>query len=138
VNGWLYDTTDTYSISQPTYRFNKESNVARSSTTPVFGDGIWIDTWPMSSDLLAGYTPLNLFTGNNNNNATGGGGMGRYLISRHSGISPSAAPKNVPTGTIQLGMSNLGFFDAHVEAVPLFSYYQLDWNVRWTSPPNPW
>jgi prepilin-type N-terminal cleavage/methylation domain-containing protein len=138
VNGWLYDTTDTYSMTQPTYRFNKESNVARTSTTPVFGDGIWIDTWPMATDLLVGYSPLNLFKGNNNNNATGGGGMGRYLISRHGGVSPAAAPKNVPANTTQLGMSNLGFFDAHVEAVPLFSYYQLDWNVRWVSPPNPW
>lgn len=138
VNGWLYDATDKYSTNQPTYRFNKESNVAYTSTTPVFGDGIWIDTWPMSSDLLAGYSPLNLFTGNNNNNATGGGGMGRYLISRHGGVPPSGAPKSVATGTTQLGMSNLGFFDAHVEAVQLISYYQLKWNALWTSPVNAW
>lgn len=138
VNGWLYDLTDKYSTNLLNYRFNKESNVAYPSTTPVFGDGIWIDTWPMSSDLLSGYSPLNLFTGNNNNNATGGGGMGRYLISRHGGVPPAGAPKNVATGTTQLGVSNLGFFDAHVEAVQLFNYYQLNWNALWTSPVNAW
>jgi type II secretory pathway pseudopilin PulG len=138
VNGWLYDTTDTYSMSQRAYRFNKESNVRQSALTPVFADGIWIDTWPMNSDLLSGYSPLNVFTGNNNNNATGGGGMGRYLINRHSGISPANASRNVGTGTTRFGVIDVGFFDGHVEVEQLLNLYQLAWNNGWTPPANPW
>jgi prepilin-type N-terminal cleavage/methylation domain-containing protein len=138
VNGWLYDASDTFSMSQPGYRFNKESNVTQSSLTPVFGDGVWIDTWPLAADLLSGYAPLNVFTGNNNNNATGGGGMGRYLINRHSGISPANAARNVGTGTARFGVIDVGFFDAHVEAVQLLNLYQLTWTHGWIPPANPW
>jgi hypothetical protein len=138
VNGWLYDTTDSYSMSQPTYRFNKEANVAHSSTTPVFGDGIWIDTWPMTTDTLTSYLPLNLFTGGHGNNATGGGGMGRYLISRHSSKSPASAPQNVTAKSSKLGAINLGFFDAHVEGVDLVNLYQFNWNALWNAPSTAW
>jgi len=138
VNGWLYDSTDTYSESVPANRFNKEANVKYASTTPVFGDGIWIDTWPMNTDTLNGYAPLNLYTGNNNDNATGGGGMGRYLIDRHGGIPAQSAPRTVGTGSLQLGAINAGFFDGHVELAQLRNMYQYTWSVNWTPPASIW
>jgi prepilin-type N-terminal cleavage/methylation domain-containing protein len=135
LNGWLYDTSDTYSMSQPTHRFNKESNVIHTSQTPVFGDGIWIDAWPMSADTLGRYSPLNVSTGNNSDNASGGGGLGRYLIDRHSGNPPST---KVPLGSTKFGVINVGFFDSHVEAVELYNLYQLTWNNGWVPPADPW
>ena len=137
-NGWLYDSTDTYSESVPANRFNKESNVSHPTTTPVFADGIWIDTWPMDTDTLNNYAPLNLYTGNNNDNATGGGGMGRYLIDRHGGIAPQSAPKSVGTGNLQLGGINAGFFDAHVEGVQLRNMFHYTWCLNWVDPGNIW
>jgi prepilin-type N-terminal cleavage/methylation domain-containing protein len=135
LNGWLYDTSDTYSMSQPAYRFNSQSSVIHPSETPVFGDGIWIDAWPMSSDTLGRYSPLSVFTGNNNDNATGGGGLGRYLIDRHSGSPPI---RKVPLGSTRFGIINVVFFDTHVAGVQLFNLYQLTWNRGWIPPADPW
>jgi prepilin-type processing-associated H-X9-DG protein len=138
VNGWLYDSTDTYSETVPKDRFDKEANVAKTSLCPVFGEGIWIDTWPMEEDSLAKYAPVNLYTGNDDNNATGGGGMGRYLIDRHGGVAPAQAPRYVPTGGLQLGAMNLGMFDGHVETVPLRNLWQYYWHLNWTNGSNLW
>jgi prepilin-type N-terminal cleavage/methylation domain-containing protein/prepilin-type processing-associated H-X9-DG protein len=138
VNGWLYDSTDQYSTTIPTNRFNNESAVTKSSLTPVLADGIWIDTWALETDLLPTLAPVNLYTGNNNNNNTGGGGMGRYLIDRHGGVAPAGAPKNVGTGSTALGANNIGFFDGHVASVPVISYWQYVWHKGWSNPGNPW
>jgi prepilin-type N-terminal cleavage/methylation domain-containing protein len=138
VNGWLYDSTDTFSESLPADRFNTEANVHQTSQTPVFGDGIWIDTWPLEADLLSGYAPVNLYTGNNNNNASGGGGMGRYLLDRHGGVAPQRAPANVPTGSLALGDENLGFFDGHVALTPLANLWRCTWHPNWAQPGNIW
>ena len=138
VNGWLYDSTDTYSENIPQDRFNKEANVVQTSRTPVFADGTWIDTWPLETDLLGTYAPLSLYAGSDNDNATGGGGMGRYLLDRHGGIPPKQAPPNVPTGSYDLGAINVGFFDAHVELVQLITIYQYTWHLGWEQPASPW
>jgi prepilin-type processing-associated H-X9-DG protein len=138
VNGWLYDVNDKYSEALPADRFNKEANVTSPSKTPVFGDGIWIDTWPLETDLLATYAPVNLYTGNNNNNATGGGGMGRYLIDRHGGLAPKQAPTSVPSGSLNLGAINIGFFDGHVETQVLQNLYLDTWHLNWVQPGNAW
>jgi prepilin-type N-terminal cleavage/methylation domain-containing protein len=138
VNGWFYDTTDTYSQTIPGDRFNKEANVTQPSKSPVFGDGIWIDTFPLETDLLQTYAPLNLYTGNNNNNATGSGGMGRYVIDRHGGVAPAQARTSVPNGSLDLGSINLGIFDGHVESSLLQNLYQFTWHFDWLQPSNPW
>jgi len=138
VNGWLYDSTDTFSETMPANRFNNESAVTQSSSTPVLGEGIWIDTWPLEADLLTTYSPVNLYTGNNNNNASGGGGMGRYLVARHGSFPPRSAPSNAGKGTINLGAENLGFFDGHVALVPVLNLWQYTWHRNWITVGNPW
>jgi len=141
VNGWLYDTTDTYGMSVPEDRFQKEGNVSSTSLTPVFADGIWIDTWPEETELLGTLEPLNLYTGNNSGvtvPAGNLGGMGRYLIDRHGGVAPAQAPTSVPTGSTDLGAINIGFFDAHVEVVQLITIYQYTWHLGWEKPASPW
>ena len=135
VNGWLYDTTDTYSMSGvPSFRFNRESNVAQTSQTPVWGDGIWIDTWPIESDT---YAPINLYTGDETDNASSGSGMGRYLIARHGGIAPGSAPRNVPSSAHLPANAavNLGIFDGHVELAPLPKLWLYYWHLKWQPGP---
>jgi type II secretory pathway pseudopilin PulG len=136
VNGWFYDTSDTYSQTIPQDRFNKEANVSQPSLSPVFGDGIWIDTFPLEADLLGAYAPLNLYTGGNNNNATGSGGMGRYLLDRHGGVAPSQAPRSVPTGSLGLGAVNLGFFDAMSRLSPCRIYTKKPGTSAGCGPPT--
>jgi prepilin-type N-terminal cleavage/methylation domain-containing protein len=137
INGWLYDSSDTYSTSVPADCFgNKESNVAKTSQCPAFGDGIWIDTWPMESDATTGSygTKLNLYTGyQNTDNATGGGGMGRFLIDRHGGVSPGKAPTAVPAASPLPGAINLGMMDCHVEHARLNNLGQYYWHFNWTN-----
>jgi prepilin-type N-terminal cleavage/methylation domain-containing protein/prepilin-type processing-associated H-X9-DG protein len=141
VNGWMYDSTDTYGDSVPENQFRKEANVSMTSKTPVFADGIWIDTWPLETELLGTYSPLNLYTGNNNGTEVSAGnlgGMGRYLIDRHGGIPPAQAQTSVPEGSLALGGINVGFFDAHVELVQLIDIYQYIWHLNWVQPASPW
>jgi len=147
VNGWLYDNTDEYSMEDPQDRFNKESNVYHPSGTPVFGDGVWIDTWPCTGDI-AGY-PVNLYTGGGPGTTAfggGGGGLGansvggiqRMLIDRHGGIAPSKAPQTVVAPKRIPGAENIGFFDGHVETVPLNNIFLYYWNFRSVLSANPW
>jgi prepilin-type N-terminal cleavage/methylation domain-containing protein len=143
VNGWLYDTTDTYSMEDPQDRFNKEANVSKTAATPVFGDGAWIDCWPCAGDF-SGYA-LDLYALNNGINGAGGGcvlggggGMGRMFYDRHGGINPSKAPRDVTSPQRIPGAENIGFFDAHVETVPLNNVFQYYWNLRSVTSANPW
>jgi prepilin-type processing-associated H-X9-DG protein len=141
VNGWLYDKTDTYSMTAGVsqYRFNKEANVAKTAQCPVLSDGVWIDTWPMETDSATQFEPVNLLTGNYaDDNATGGGGMGRLLIDRHGGVGPAKAPTDVPANTPLPGANNMGMFDGHVEHVPLQNLWTYYWHVDWVAKANPW
>jgi prepilin-type N-terminal cleavage/methylation domain-containing protein len=139
INGWLYDVGDTYGMTTPEYRFNKESNVQQAAGTPVLGDGIWIDTWPMEQDNCMTYAPNNLLTGvQQDDNATGGGGMGRYMIDRHGGVPPGRAPTSVATGSRLPGDINLGFFDGHTELAPLQNLWTFYWHLKSVPRGNPW
>lgn len=146
VNGWCYDKTDTYSMSEPQDRYNKETDVKNSSLTPVFADGMWVDCWPCTGDLNGG--PVDLYDGGSGNCiCSGGGGAGRVMIARHGGAAPGSAPKSISSPGAIPGMVNLGFFDCHVELVRLNNVFNYYWNARsylslsanpWaTYPPNP-
>jgi prepilin-type processing-associated H-X9-DG protein len=138
LNGWLYDTTDIYGTNVPEDRFDKEANVSQAAKCPVFMDGIWINTWPMETDVPT--PPVNLYTGNahNGNSLVSGGGMGRIEIDRHGGIPPSQAPTSVPIGGTLTGAINMGFFDCHVESVRLQDLWLYTWHRNWQPRSNPW
>ena len=146
LNGWLYDKTDKYSMEDPQDRFNKEANVYKAAATPVLGDGIWIDCWPCAGDL-EGQT-VNLYTGANGNCVLGGGaggigpdsvgGVNRMLIDRHGGSAPRKAPTAVSSPQRIPGAENIGFFDDHVELVPLNNIFMYCWNFRSVLSANPW
>ncbi len=140
LNGWLYDKSDTFSESKPQYKFYNESGVKFHSQTPVFGDGVWIDSWPTVTDTLAGFAPLNTYTGSTSLSAdtpAGGGSMGRFLIGRHGGGPPASAPAKVGANQLIPGAINLGMFDGHVEKVLLQDLWLYYWTVNWTPRGNP-
>jgi prepilin-type processing-associated H-X9-DG protein len=138
LNGWLYDRTDPYGINVPEDRFDMEANVTQISKCPVFMDGMWINTWPMETDVPT--PPVNLYTGDayDGNPAVGGGGMARILIDRHGGVPPGRAPQAVPSNSTLPGAINIAMFDCHVETVRLQNLWLYTWHLNWQPRSNPW
>jgi len=127
LNGYFY-TDDTWHLpSNPTAHamlFAKESDVLEPIRTPFFADSIWVDTWPLETDLPA----KNLMNGDQYN-----GAMGRITIPRHAANLSDAVtnfnPKNRLPGAI-----NIGFADNHVELVRLENLWTLYWHKDWVNP----
>jgi len=137
INGWFYaggwsvGITGTYNAAQEARAFRKEGSVQQPTLSPVFCDSIWVDAWPQETDR-----PWpNLQTGNI---ATVGGigGMPRLMIARHKRPSPVPTAQN--TAQRLPGAVNVGFFDGHVEQVPLENLWTLYWAQNWQVPsPRP-
>jgi prepilin-type N-terminal cleavage/methylation domain-containing protein/prepilin-type processing-associated H-X9-DG protein len=118
INGWCYSA-----LVGGDY-YNKESAITFPTKTPYFSDCVWVDGWPMETDTPA----RNLYTGADNNS------MQRFTVARHGGKGAAAAPQNVPAGTPLVGRINIGFADAHVEAVKLENLWTLYWHHGWVTP----
>ena len=134
MNGWLFDSSDPYGSLIPQWEFLKQSHVQFPVTTPVFGDGIWINTWPAENNGPP--NPLNLYTGDGVDepgSPAAGGGIGRYMIDRHGGKSPASAAKalNVLPGKFFLGAIDIACFDGHVETMQLYQWEQYTWHKNW-------
>lgn len=122
INGYLYSDSP---YGNPKNMFKTEADVQNPSTTPFFGDAIWVDAWPEETDRPA----RNLFDGDK----FAGGGISRFAIPRHN-ASLAAASKNFdPRGTLP-GAINVGFADNHVEAVRLEKLWDLTWHKNWKIP----
>jgi prepilin-type N-terminal cleavage/methylation domain-containing protein/prepilin-type processing-associated H-X9-DG protein len=125
LNGWCY--TQMPNWVSPSF-FGKESGVTSPVKTPYFGDSIWVDGWPGEGDLPA----TDLYAGADKYS------MQRFTIARHGGISPNAAPRNVPTTATLPGKINVGFVDGHVAPVKLEELWTLYWHRDWVTPyPRP-
>jgi prepilin-type processing-associated H-X9-DG protein len=89
-----------------------------TARVPVFGDGTWIDAYPLESDP----TPPDLRAGDRwrqgNEHAPRENMLGRFTIARHR-------------QTI-----NIGFLDGHAEAVKLSDLKRLTWHEGWK--PQDW
>jgi len=120
LNGWCYLTANDSSGNY----YNKESAVTSTTKTPYFSDSVWVDGWPLEADTPA----RNLYTGADND------GMQRLTIARHGGLGAAAAPQNVPAGAPLVGGINIGFADAHVQAVKLQNLWTLYWHNGWVTP----
>ena len=125
-NGWFYGDDD-FLFNTPENKPKKylsESDPAHPANTPVVCDSIWIDAWPMASDLPA----KDLFTGDDF-----WGAMVRVTIPRHGNANWSRNqtfdPKNELPGAI-----NSGFIDGHSELVRLERLWSLDWHKGWVAP----
>jgi prepilin-type N-terminal cleavage/methylation domain-containing protein/prepilin-type processing-associated H-X9-DG protein len=129
LNGWLY-AADRYT---PGNAFFKDSAVKNTSLTPIFGDGIFVDAWPETTDLPA----HNLQTGNYSGTDPNGYGMGRYLIARHGPHRPNVPPSNVSFLNPFPGGINIAFFDGHAQSVSLNDLWSLYWHKNWSGVSHP-
>jgi prepilin-type N-terminal cleavage/methylation domain-containing protein/prepilin-type processing-associated H-X9-DG protein len=117
LNGHLYasspdDPAGSYGDLGGGGGFKRPDGVMKPSTTPVFGDGMWVDAWPSPNDSHAD----NLYLGTIGGATTGG--INRFEVARHDSYSASQAPRS-NSGVPKSGAINMGFFDAHVELVKL-------------------
>jgi hypothetical protein len=122
LNGWIYEI---YPGADPAKFFKKESAVTIPVKTPIFFDGIWLDTWVESNTVLANGTDL---AAGDFNNA-----LGRLAVLRH----PLKAGK-VTTGQALPGGINMAIGDGHVERWKLQDIKNLVWHNGYTPIANPW
>jgi len=105
-NGWVYSNVDFMPKDKP---FGTESGILKPSLTPLFADSMWVDAWPLASDVPA----RNLYAGDGP-----AGGIGRYTIARHGSTAPRSAPQ-VAAGQVLPGSINVSCADGHVELARL-------------------
>ncbi len=121
-NGWCYSGMG----GELAKMFVKESAVEAPSQTFIFGDGMWLDSWPERTDIPA----RNLYEG-----AGVAGGMGRFMISRHgSGPSGKGAPRRLVAGEKLPGAVNMAALDGHAELVPLERLWFYNWHKGYEAP----
>ena len=124
-NGWLYDTVQWAANAHPEFMMNKQSKIEKPSQTPVFCDAMWVDMWPLESDLPSD----DLYDGDF------ASGMSRCTIVRHAG-NPGSAPRVFDTTKQMPGAVDLAMADGHEELVKLENLWQYDWHLNWIAP-NP-
>jgi prepilin-type N-terminal cleavage/methylation domain-containing protein/prepilin-type processing-associated H-X9-DG protein len=134
ANNWLaqwgwWGTWAEAPFGKPNWVFTREDQIARTSQTPVFADGIsfwWV--WPMETDLPAS----NLQTGQ----PSGGSplwGMNSLTLPRH-GSRPNRVPTNQRNQDKLPGSINISFYDGHVGLVRLENLWQQEWHRDWKAP----
>jgi prepilin-type N-terminal cleavage/methylation domain-containing protein/prepilin-type processing-associated H-X9-DG protein len=126
-NGWLYDQATFGAEDYPQYMMSKQAMIQKPSQTPVFCDAIWVDLWPLETDVPAddlydGYEPDT--------------GMPRCTIARHATAAPGSAPRVFDPSQTMPGAINIGMADGHVELVKLEQLWQCYWHLNW-APPSP-
>ena len=110
------------------HSFKTEAAIRHTSTTPMFLDSVWVDTWPEETDPP------------NNNLYDGGGtaiyslkGMQRCSLPRH-GSRPNSIPKSFPISNRLPAANQIVFADGHASAVPLEQLWALTWHADWVEP----
>lgn len=125
-NDWLgYPTSDFASAFKEVYR--KEDAIHTPELTPIIGDSTWLgstirNTDLPASDLFYGYRP-----------GSNGNGIEFLTIPRH-GSRPSPLPSYWTASQKLPGAINVGFFDSHVEKVPLEKLWSLYWHQGYKVP----
>jgi prepilin-type N-terminal cleavage/methylation domain-containing protein len=122
LNGYLY-TDSPY--GDPRNFFRNDADVYSPVKTPFFADAIWVDAWPLVTDLPA----RSLFDGDK----FAQGGLSRIAIPRHA-AGPGTAVRNFNPRNPLPGAVNVGFADDHVESVRLDNLWGLYWHKNWQPP----
>jgi prepilin-type N-terminal cleavage/methylation domain-containing protein/prepilin-type processing-associated H-X9-DG protein len=124
-NGWFYTGDLQYNVAAGyvAQHFTSASAVQFTSRTPIFADGMWPQTWPLSNDLPA----TNLYAGDTSMSDAMAVMMMRLTLSRHGSRPASAAPRNYDITHRLPGSIDVAFFDGHVENSPLENL----WNYYW-------
>jgi prepilin-type N-terminal cleavage/methylation domain-containing protein/prepilin-type processing-associated H-X9-DG protein len=141
-NGWFYDSAGAWdapavaagmnpAANAGDWIFPKDTTVQNTSQTPLFADGIWLDSWVSEQDHPA----ANLWSGYNlGNTLRAQTSMGRFSIQRHA-FNPGAAERNHNTPWITSppkGAINVALADGHVELSFLADLYNYTWHRNWS------
>jgi len=144
LNGWLYNdnntTADGYISAQTTIGlaglYKSQNNIRFPSATPMFGDGVFVDTWADANDT----GPTSLYDPcKGNMTAAPGTHIWRVCVLRHGGNGPASAPRTTTaTAPYPNGGINLGLSDGHVEYSKLDNLWsQYYWNAVTTPKKRP-
>ena len=123
LNGWLYDRAMFGAAPHPEYMMGKQSLIQKPSQTPVFTDAMWVDVWPLETDLPC----TDLYNGSLQT------GMTRCTITRH-GVVAANAPRNFDIRQKLPGSVNIGMADGHVELARLETLWTFYWHLDWEPP----
>lgn len=131
-NSWLDRASIDKEMDRLFLQFGNESNIRKPSSTPVFADSMWFDTYVMTNDPPA----RDLYLGDDTFR-----GMSIFTTARHG--SRGTAHSSLPVAKGQsLGPSvnNVVFFDGHVQPTKLDNLWKLDWHKEWVPPAKipPW
>ena len=140
-NGWLYVGNNgaggsgdgsgiegNHSVNDPLWFYRKDTAITKSSITPVFVDGPWVDAWPAEDDGPA----QNLWTGGYVNNPHSSE-MARFTILRHGG-KVLTGPTQITTATLpRRGGINVGLADGHAEFSILPNLWTYSWHAQWNT-----
>ena len=130
-NMWCYSNLKAYpgtgipDADVDKFAFVKEGVVISASKTPLFSDNVWVDGAVRTEHTLG----TDLYNGRWD--AVGPIGLGGMAIARHGGKGASAAPRNVPAGSVLPGRNNLGCLDGHAEAVKMENLKSFYWHKLW-------
>ena len=122
---------DSVLTEHPEFMMSKQSEIQKSSLTPVFLDCMWVDLWPLETDK-----PVDLYTSVLNGVVAGHPGMERCAIMRHGGKTATASIANFDITQRLPGSINIGMADVHVEFAPVENLWQYYWHKDW-QPPSP-
>jgi prepilin-type N-terminal cleavage/methylation domain-containing protein len=139
-NGWLYTgptppseipvVVNPTTFINPTGFFNSENAIRNTSQTPVFADGMWPETFPLTNNLPSS----NLYLGQTSPGDVLNLMMMRLTIARHSGKPASDAPRSINTSQRLPDGINLVLYDGHVEKSSLENLWAYDWSSQWNVP----
>jgi prepilin-type N-terminal cleavage/methylation domain-containing protein/prepilin-type processing-associated H-X9-DG protein len=127
-NAWLYpDLGKYYPGNTPPEMVFPKSGIEQPSQTPVLVDANWCGLTPKEDNPPA----RDLYNGLN---IGGEGRIGRCTISRHGGVNPGRAPRNLAPGQRMPGAINVGQADGHVALIKLEDLWKLAWHRDWQTP----
>jgi len=124
LNGWLYNKAKSTGALHPEFSFSKDSQIQKPTQTPVFVDCIWMDFFPLETDVPS----TDLYDGDMAN------GLSRCTIARHATRNPASAPQDFDTSQLLPGAINMGMADGHAELMKIENLWQLYWHLNWIPP----
>lgn len=122
INGYLYANCPD---GTPAYYFGKESSITQPTSTPVFFDAAWVDTWMDAAKHPT--ANLNMLTGAGDSQDPPLDGPDRILVSRH----PLTACKAIFQQPIP-GSINMGYVDGHAALFKFQDWSTLVWYKGYT------
>jgi prepilin-type N-terminal cleavage/methylation domain-containing protein/prepilin-type processing-associated H-X9-DG protein len=126
ANGYVFEgpLLDPFISTTDPHFFFVESAITAPAQTPVTADGVW----PTILAAIDDGRPFDLDRDETESMLVG---MGIVLIARH-GNHPRPGPDLWSANQRLPGAINLSFFDGHVEQVPLYALWKLQWSKSWT------